>query len=65
MHATRRLYDGIEDPKFVDELRHANEELLEKAKNAKGQEKEGLARVYASFVQEWVQKDIDENLVRH
>ena len=53
---------------IFEEVTKANEELIGRVRSAQTEGKErkaldGVAAVYASFVEEWVQKDVDENLV--
>ena len=45
---------------LVDRLRGANERLVRSVKEGDGQK---AADVYAAFVEEWYQKDVNENLV--
>lgn len=63
LHATRGLHAGLEADELVDELRRANEELMAGVTAVDGKGFENMAKVYAAFVEEWVRKDIDENLV--
>lgn len=66
--ATRFLNRSSEPqgPEFVDRLKDANDVLLQSIKGFEGrnQEREGLGKVYAEFVDEWCRKNIDVNLVR-
>ncbi|TCD64878.1 U3 snoRNP protein [Steccherinum ochraceum] len=62
----------IHSPDFIDILRNANEKLVAGVRSAwastQGTEadqerlREGMAEVYAQFVYEWCQKDVDVNL---
>lgn len=45
---------------LVKRLQEANERLMRSVKQGDGQK---AADVYAAFVEEWYQKDLDENLV--
>jgi len=62
LHATRFLPasgepEATED--FIDRLRTANEELLEKARTHRG----AVSGVYAEFVAEWCERAIEPDLV--
>ena len=60
LYATRFLpEEANESETFIDQLRAANEALLEKARTHRG----AVSGVYAEFVEEWCHKDIDCNLV--
>ncbi|EMD33556.1 hypothetical protein CERSUDRAFT_98123 [Gelatoporia subvermispora B] len=62
LSATRHLTPELTGSELVDRLREANEQLSGAVKIAGEKEKEGLARVYAEFVEEWCAKDVDESL---
>ena len=63
LHATRKLTTDLKGAELVERVKEANEELLETIKN------EGLAEqvgdIYATWVEEWVAKVDETNLVRY
>lgn len=64
LSATRRLLPNLEGEALVDALKYANEQLAA-ALHDQNAADERLALVYASFVQDWCQKNIDDSLVSH
>ncbi|KZT08401.1 uncharacterized protein LAESUDRAFT_757637 [Laetiporus sulphureus 93-53] len=63
LYASRYLTPDLEGEDLVDALRKANEELAIAVKEAnQGENTEKLGEIYAQFVQEWCEKDIDNSL---
>ena len=58
MYATRKLREDVQGEELVNSLKAANEELLEFAKTGVN-----VCPAYAEFVNDWCQRDIDDNLV--
>ena len=48
---------------LVDALKSANEKLMEHLKSATDENRTGVANVYAEFVEEWSDMDLDATLV--
>lgn len=65
--ASRFLITSPVDPGFVDSLKQANETFVAtlKAMFTRGSQADGVASVYAAFVDEWCTKAIDPNLVTY
>ncbi|TFY56252.1 hypothetical protein EVJ58_g7756 [Rhodofomes roseus] len=61
LSATRHLLPDLEGEALVDTLKDANERLASAVRDQNGAD-ERLASVYASFVQDWCRKDIDDSL---
>ncbi|KZT70904.1 hypothetical protein DAEQUDRAFT_724645 [Daedalea quercina L-15889] len=64
LSATRHLLPGLEGEALVDALKDANERLASAVRDQNAGD-ERLALVYASFIQDWCRKDIDDSLVSH
>ncbi|OCH92458.1 hypothetical protein OBBRIDRAFT_791201 [Obba rivulosa] len=62
LSATRHLTPDLAGPELIDRLREANERLSDAVKLAGDKERDGLAKVYVEFVEEWCAKDVDESL---
>ena len=70
LHATRFLTPDLNGAELVDALKQANEDLIAAVKlslttaSPKSLTKaDELGNVYVTFVEDWVSKDIDANLV--
>lgn len=47
----------------MDALKSANDVLSEAVRTSTGEAREGVARVYAEFIDEWCGKAVDDSLV--
>ena len=64
LHATRYLTPDLSGEALVDALRTANDVLSESVRMCPAETREGVATVYAEFIEEWCgKKDVDDNLV--
>ncbi|KAH9892817.1 U3 small nucleolar RNA-associated protein 6-domain-containing protein [Cubamyces lactineus] len=63
LHATRYLTPDLSGEALVDALRTANDVLSESVRTCPAETREGVATVYAEFIEEWCgKKDVDDNL---
>ncbi|KAI0655912.1 U3 small nucleolar RNA-associated protein 6-domain-containing protein [Cubamyces menziesii] len=63
LHATRYLTPDLSGEALVDALRTANDVLSEAVRTSPAETREGVASVYAEFIEEWCgKKDVDDNL---
>ena len=62
LSATRHLLPDLEGEALVDALKDANEQLAGAVRHQNAVD-ERLASVYATFVKDWCQKNIDDSLV--
>ena len=64
LRATRYLTPDLSGEALVDALRTANDVLSEAVRTSPAETREGVASVYAEFIEEWCgKKDVDDNLV--
>ncbi|KAH9938923.1 U3 small nucleolar RNA-associated protein 6-domain-containing protein [Amylocystis lapponica] len=61
LSATRFLIPGMEGEDLIEALKHANEQLMAAVRPSSAEDA-GLAAVYANFITEWCNKDIDDHL---
>lgn len=59
--AGRFLTPDLKGEAFIEGLRHANEELVQRARESTREE---ILHAYSEFVEEWCASSIDVNLVR-
>ncbi|KAI0633359.1 U3 small nucleolar RNA-associated protein 6-domain-containing protein [Trametes polyzona] len=62
LSATRRLTADLSGEPLVDALRNANDVLSEAVRTSSGEAREGIARVYTEFIDEWCGKAADNTL---
>ncbi|KAI0334977.1 hypothetical protein GY45DRAFT_1351078 [Cubamyces sp. BRFM 1775] len=63
LHATRYLTPDLSGEALVDALRTANDVLSDAVRTSPAETREGVATVYAEFIEEWCgKKDVDDNL---
>ncbi|KAI0356208.1 hypothetical protein OH77DRAFT_1423811 [Trametes cingulata] len=60
--ATRHLSPDISGEPLVDALKNANDVLLEAVRTSSAEAREGVASVYAEFIEEWCGKGVDDSL---
>ncbi|KAH9855257.1 U3 small nucleolar RNA-associated protein 6-domain-containing protein [Lenzites betulinus] len=62
LSATRSLVADLPGEQLVDALRHATDALAEAVRTSSGEAREGMARVYTDFIEEWCGKTADDSL---
>ncbi|KAI0373390.1 hypothetical protein BV20DRAFT_962522 [Pilatotrama ljubarskyi] len=60
--ATRRLIPDISSEGLVDALKSANDILSEAVRTSSAEARQGIASVYAEFIEEWCGKSVDDSL---
>ncbi|KAI1796429.1 U3 small nucleolar RNA-associated protein 6-domain-containing protein [Ganoderma leucocontextum] len=62
LSAMRHLMPDLTGETLVDALKRANEQLLDAVRHRASPSDTSMAKVYAEFVQEWCEKDVDDSL---